>query len=297
MLREGKMRSGRALVLVGCVLLAITVEAGTVHEVPVVVRFRLADPHSPTFYVRWEGHELRIARSAKELETVKPLRPTRTKVSYYAPDGVYLRDRYYAAMKLAGPVGSFTEVRLRPFVYAMLDDAPVQGRPDPTESDESFAPAFEFRHRDRSGAWWDYRTGTDWPLTRSSHGVEPGLEEVPVPDPRCLALTLSAVPGDRRGARGRVYVEVNAHLGQERLDDLRYNGESVPVRIVVKDARGKTVYSATSALPKLVDARGEEGYSVQVPKGHYTVAVTIGPTPFSKAVTARREVVVEQQPL
>jgi hypothetical protein len=287
------MRSVRALVLVGCVLLGITVEAGTVHEVPVVVRFRLADPHSPTFYVRWKDHELRIARSAKELERVKPLRPTRTKVSYYAPDGVHLRDRYCAEMKLSGPVGNFTEVRLSPFVYAMLDDAPVRGRPEPGESGESFAPTFHFRYRGRSGAWWGCLISTDRPLTRSGYGVEPGLREVPAPDPRRLALALSAVPGGRGGARGRVYVEVGAHLGHERLSDLRRNGKSAPVRIIVKDARGKTVCSAASALPDLIDERGTEGYSVQAPKGRYTVAATIGPTPFGKAVATSRQVVME----
>jgi hypothetical protein len=293
MLREGKMRSVRALVLVGCVLLAITVEAGTVHEVPVVVRFRLADPHSPTFYVRWEGHELRIARSARELETVKPLRPTRTEVSYDVDQGAYFRDRDYAEVKLTGPVGSFTEVRLRPSVYAMLDDTPVQGRPDPAESNESLAPAFHFRYRDKSGAWWDYLTGTGWDLTRFSDEPEAGLQEVPVPDPRCLALTLDMGAVPRRDASGRVEVEVMAWLGQEHLKDLRRNGRPVPVRVVVRDAQGRTVCSAASTLPELIRLLGEKAYAVQAPKGRCAITATIGPTPFSKAVTAGREVVVE----
>jgi hypothetical protein len=57
------------------------------------------------------------------------------------------------------------------------------------------------------------------------------------------------------------------------------------------------VSSATTILPKLIRALGEQGYAVRAPAGRCTVSATIGPTPFSKTVAASRQVVVEQQRL
>jgi hypothetical protein len=291
--REGKMRSVRALVLVGCVLLAITVEAGTVHEVPVTLRFRLADPHSPTFYVRWEDHQLRIARSEKELETATPLRLERMDFSYYLSKDISLRDNCYAEMKLAGRVGSFSEVCLQPMVSIYVSGVLSGEQPNPQELGEAFAPTFHFRYRDASGARWDYLVGSWWQLTPPDDGAGRAVTEVPVPDPRQLALSLSAAAGDPEEAEGQVYIKVIAQLGQERLDDLLRTEESVPVRLVARDSRRKVVRSAESALPRLKYEPRKGAYSMQLPEGHYVITATIGPTPFSKAVTASEQVIVE----
>ncbi len=303
------------LLLAACVPLAAAA-AGTAGErVPALARFRLDDPHSPTFYVRYQDHALQIARSFDGLGKAKPLRLLRTQTRHEAHNHLFYRDREYAPLEVAGPIGRFTSVRMHPIVTVLQGEQ--RGKPVGPEDDFELAPALHFLCRDKSGAMWDYVSYGEAPLVRTNLLEKTKLAEMIVPDPTRLMLDLVTFGGEG-GLSLELYVKIGreshppahgiappageatdtqANLQRDSLMDLRRNGKVFPVRLTITDARGKVVHSATGDVRKFAMQSGWETpakiYDVRLPKGRYTLTATIDRTPLSKPLSTTQQVEVK----
>ncbi len=285
MFQEVRMRS-RCLLLAGCALLALTAAGAAGERVPALARFRLDDPHSPTFYVRYQDHTLRIARSFEGLGKARPVRLLRTRTYHDTHDHLFYRDREYAPLEIAGPIGSFTSVRVDPVVTVLLDEK--RGKPAGPEGDFDFTPTLHFLYRDKSGVTWDYVCFDEASLVDTNLLEKTELVEAVVPDPRRLNLDLYAVAeGDRIG------VSLEAMSGQKLLLHVQRNGKAFPVRLAITDAAGKVVRSTAGDIWEFRHHGNTEAYYAAVPKGTYTVTATIGRTPFAGLLSTSQQVEVK----
>lgn len=282
------MRRPCSAAIGACMVLGLTAGAVAREEVPALVRLRFEGKTSPTIYVRYQDRQLWVAPSSNELRTAKPLRLKWTKTWSCEEEDVHWRERRYAEARLAGRIGRFPEVRMRPIVSVGLIRAPKQGEhePDP-QSDETLVSEFHFLYRDGAGDLWDYVGERECRLTRTSEPAKARLVEIRVPDPTQLRLVLQ--PRSGKGAAG---VVIQAKAGPTEIYDLRRNGKGIPVHVVVRGADGKVAHSAIGDLRRFPD-RAMDCYCARLPQGSYTVTATMDRTAFSGPVTVSSQVKVE----
>jgi hypothetical protein len=227
-----------------CMVLGLTAGAAAREEVPALARLRFEGRTSPTIYVRYQDRQLWVAPSFDALRTVKPLRLMWTKTWSYQEEDVHWRERRYAEVRLAGRIGRFSEVRMRPIVSVGLVRAPKQGEREPEpQSNETLVSEVHFLCRDGAGDLWDYVGERECWLTRTAEPAKARLAEIRVPDPARLGLVLRPRPG-----KGAVGIPIQAKAGPAEIYDARRNGKGLPVHVVVKRADGEAAHSAVGGL-------------------------------------------------